>query len=401
MPDIEGSAPVRLRLKKREERRIESGHLWVFSNEVDTTQTPLKGITPGASAFVESASGKFLGHAYVNPASLICARITSRNKAQPFTPDVIADRLHSALALRTYRYPQPFYRLVHGEGDFLPGLVVDRYGDTLMVQITTAGMERYREAIVDALITITGASAVCLQNNLPVRELEQLPQYVEWVHGTAQSELHITENELDFTVSAELGQKTGWFYDHRDSRQALRQWVGGRRVLDLYSYGGGFAINAAIAGAEQVLAVDASEPAISAAQANAKQNGVSDRLQCRCDDAVEAMRSLFSNDERFDVVVLDPPAFIKRKKDMDAGARHYALNNRLAMKLLNPGGVLLSASCSQAFSLQALQKAVINGVPRGKAGVQFLYNFQQAPDHPVNAAMPESLYLKGLIARVP
>jgi len=400
MAESPGSGIARLRLKKREERRLETGHLWVFSNEIDTAFAPIKGIAPGSPGVIESASGKFLAHAYINPASLICARITSRNKSKPFNATVLRERIAYALALRSSLYAEPYYRLVHSEGDSLPGLVVDRYADTLVVQITTAGMEVYKDDIVDALVNLTDATAVCLQNNTPVRELEALPLYVEWVHGTSPEQLHIRENNLEFNVPIELGQKTGWFYDHRDNRMALRQWVKGMRVLDLYSYIGGFGLNAAVAGAAQVWSVDASESACSAAMSNAARNSLESNYRSEPADAVEKMRELFSATERFDVIVLDPPAFIKRKKDRDAGVRHYALNNRLALKLLKPGGILLSASCSQALSLYDLQQGLRAGVPKGSQGLQILQSFQQAPDHPVNVAIPESLYLKGVIARL-
>ena len=400
MPDSTGSSPVRLRLKKREERRLEAGHLWIFSNEVDTGVTPLKGVEPGSAAIIESASGKFLAHAYVNPASLICARIISRNKSLPLTPDLLRERLNAALALRTHLYSEPYYRLVHSEGDLLPGLTVDRYNDVLVVQITTAGMEAYKQGIIELLIELTGVTGVFMQNDTAVRDLEGLEKSTEWVHGDAVTELQIRENGLEFVVPTEFSQKTGWFYDHRDSRQSLRTWVSGKRVLDMYSYIGGFGLNAAIAGASDVLSIDASESATKAATDNAVLNKLQSHYRCEAADAVESMRSLFSDGERFDVVVLDPPAFIKRKKDRDAGVRHYALNNRLAMKLLNPGGVLLSASCSQAFSLKELQQSVRMGCPKTMQGVQVLSTFQQAPDHPVNSAVPESLYLKGLFARL-
>ncbi len=400
MTESSGSGIARLRLKKREERRIEAGHLWVFSNEVDTSFSPIKGISPGSPGVIESSSGKFLAHVYINPASLISARVTSRNKSKPFNATMLRERLATALQLRNALYSEPFYRLVHSEGDFLPGLVVDRYNDSLVVQITTAGMEVFKDDIVDALVNLTNAKSVCLQNNTPVRELEALPGYVEWVHGSAPNELHIRENQLEFVVPTELTQKTGWFYDHRDSRLALRAWVKDKSVLDLYSYIGGFGLNAAAAGAANVLSVDASESACVAATANADVNKLQSNYRSESADAVEKMRELFSAGERFDVIVLDPPAFIKRKKDRDAGVRHYALNNRLALKLLNPGGVLLSASCSQAYSLHDLQQALRTGVPKGCTGLQILQTFQQAPDHPVNVAMPESLYLKGVISRL-
>ncbi len=400
MPDNTGSGPIRLRLKKREERRLEAGHLWVFSNEVDVGLTPLKGIAPGSPVILESATGKFLAHAYVNPASLICARVTSRNKAAPFDSTQLAQRLRDALSLRESLYSEPFYRLVHSEGDFLPGLTVDRYGDVLVVQITTAGMEKFKQEILATLVEITEAKSVCLQNESPMRELEGLEQHTDWVHGAEVTQLRIRENDLEFVVPTEFSQKTGWFFDHRESRKLLRNFVEGKRVLDLYSYIGGFGLNAANAGASDVWSIDASESAAAAARENAVLNGLNKNYRCDAADAVETMRSMFTDGERFDVVVLDPPAFIKRKKDKDAGVRHYALNNKLALKLLNPGGILLSASCSQAFSLHELQQSVRAALPKGLQGVQVLNTFQQAPDHPVNIAVPESLYLKGLIARL-
>ena len=241
---------------------------------------------------------------------------------------------------------------------------------------------------------------MCLRNDSPIRDLEGLPSYREWVVGDAPDALHIKENGLSFEVPTELGQKTGWFYDHRDSRRHLREWVKGKRVLDLYSYAGAFGLNAALAGASDVLAIDASESAVAAANANAELNGLSNTFNAEQADVVEKLRQLFTESAQFDAIVLDPPAFIKRKKDRDAGLRHYALNNRLAMKLLRPGGILLSASCSQALDMQALQQSVRQGLPKGCQGLQVLQTFQQAPDHPVNVSMPESLYLKGIIARL-
>ena len=201
-------------------------------------------------------------------------------------------------------------------------------------------------------------------------------------------------------MPAELGQKTGWFYDHRDSRMALRKWVKGKRVLDLYTYLGAFGLNAAKAGAESVTAIDSSEVAVTAANENAAANGLSDVFTARQDDAVEAMRALFTAGEVFDVVVLDPPAFIKKRKDKDAGMRHYALNNRLAMRLLKPGGLLLSASCSQALDMQALKKIIQESKPKQSPGLQILEHHHQAADHPAHLAMPESLYLKGVLVKM-
>lgn len=389
-----------LRLKKREERRVQSGHAWIFSNEIDTEQTPLKGLDPGSAVTIETANGKFLAHAYVNPHSLIAARVTSRRANEPFNATVLRARLQIACELREYRYDKPYYRLAHSEGDFLPGLTVDRYGSVLVVQITTAGMELFRDDIIDALQALTGVSSIYLRNDAPVRELEHLPSYREWALGTPVEVLHIEENQLQYQVPAELGQKTGWFYDHRSSRAALAPWVKDKRVLDVYTYVGGFGLNAAAAGAKQVLAIDSSDMAVTAANANAALNKLSANFSASCDDAVEAMRTLFSEGERFDVVVLDPPAFIKRRKDREAGLRHYALNNRLAMRLLTPGGIIVSASCSQALSHDDLLQQMRQNIPKDSLGLQILAPLQQAADHPVNVSMPETLYLSGAIGRV-
>ncbi len=389
-----------LRLKKREERRIQSGHGWVFSNEIDTQVTPLKGLEAGSAVTLETANGKFVAHGYVNPHSLICARVTSRRANEPFNATVIRARLQHALDLRERRYAEPYYRWVHSEGDFLPGLTVDRYGQVLVVQITTAGMECFKDAVVDALQSLTQASAIYLRNDNGIRELEQLPLYREWAVGEAVDVLRIQENNLHFEVPAELGQKTGWFYDHRDSRAELAHWVRDKRVLDVYSYLGAFGLNAVAAGASAVMAIDASKSAVQAASANAVLNQFQDRFSAQCADAVEAMRTLFEEGERFDVVVLDPPAFIKRRKDREQGLRHYALNNRLAMRLLNPGGIIVSASCSQALSHDDLLQQMRLGTPRGSTGLQVLATLRQGADHPVHVAMPETLYLSGAVARV-
>ena len=384
-----------------------AGHLWVFSNEIDTAATPLKGLEPGAPVRIESASGRFVANGYANPLSLIAARVTSRRPDVSLDRALLETRLADALALRERRWDAPYWRWVHGEGDFLPGLVVDRYGDALVVQITTAGMERYRDDVVDALVGLSGARSVLLADDAPVRELEGLPLRREQVVGDAPEPLSVHENGLEFAVPAGVSQKTGWFYDHRESRLALRRWAGkggaaadGARVLDLYTYLGAFGLNAAAAGAREVVAIDASAAAVAAANENARTNGLDGVFTAREDDAVEAMRALVDAGERFDVVVLDPPAFVKRKKDLEAGLRHYALNAKLALRLLSPGGILLSASCSQAVDEAALARVVRQALPKEATGLQLLETLRQGPDHPVHAAVPETLYLKGSIARL-
>jgi 23S rRNA (cytosine1962-C5)-methyltransferase len=388
-----------LRLKRREERRVLAGHGWIFSNEIDTDATPLKGLEPGSDAVIEGSDGRFVAHAYVNPASLISARVTGRRRNRPFDDEALRARLNKALALRERRYSGPWYRWVYSEADGLPGLVIDRYDDIAVVQVSTAGMEQRLDAVIAAIKDTTDIRSVLLRNDAAVRELEGLSSYRRW-EGESRDVLSVVENELRFEVPSELSQKTGWFYDHRETRRTLRDWVKGRRVLDLYSYAGAFAINAAAAGATEVLAIDSSASATAAIEANAALNEVSDRVSVRTGDVVTCLRELQEVSELFDVVVLDPPAFVKRRRDRDAGMKEYGRVNRLAMKLLSPDGLLVSASCSQSVDEDAVVGVLRRNLPRERDLLQVLGSVTQAPDHPVHPAMPETRYLSGVIARI-
>ena len=389
-----------LRLKKREDRRVRAGHLWVFSNEIDTEITPLKGLPAGGPIELQGANGKFLAHGYANSQSLISVRITGRKASQPFDADQLRQRLAAALELRQRLFNTPHYRWVHGEGDNLPGLVVDRFDNTLVVQITTAGMECWRDVLVSQLIELSGATTVVCNHDLTARELEGLDKTSAALVGDVPDELHVVENGVGFNVPAAVHQKTGWFYDHRATRQAVAAKSKGAKVLDLYCYLGGFGLQAASSGAKQVVCVDSSKPALDGLQQNAKNLSLSDVVTTVQNDAVTAMRELIDAGERFDVVVLDPPAFIKRKKDREAGGRHYHLNHKLALRLLNPGGQLYSASCSQSFSEQDGISAARQNVPRDFSTLQVLGSLRQDADHPVHAAMPETLYLTGFCAKM-
>ena len=236
-----------LRLLKDQERRLLAGHCWIYSNEVNTQATPLKAFEPGQAVQVIGHSGRWLGHAYVNPHSLICARLVSRNVAHPLSPSLWVRRIHAALELRERLYAEPFYRLVFGESDGLPGLVVDRYGDLLAVQITTAGMERARGEVLAALEQVLRPKVIVLRNDTSSRELEGLPQGVETILGTAPETLELIEHGTSFLVSPLTGQKTGWFYDQAENRGRLARFGGPRRVLDVCSYIGAWGVQAAVA----------------------------------------------------------------------------------------------------------------------------------------------------------
>ncbi len=398
MSEESNDTPV-LRLKRREERRILAGHGWIFSNEIDTAATPLKGLDVGGDVVVQSSDGRFLAHAYANPGSLISARVTGRRRNKPFDEDALRARLESARLLRDRRYGKPWYRWVYGEADGLPGLVIDRYDDVAVVQISTAGMEQRLDQILTAVRDIASIATVLLRNDAPVRELEGLDAYRRW-DGESRERLTVIENDLEFAVQADNSQKTGWFYDHRETRRALHDWVQGCRVLDLYSYAGAFAINAAVAGAREVIAIDSSAAATDATAHNAEANGCGDRVSVQTADVVEALRELHEAGERFDVIVLDPPAFVKRKKDRDAGMKEYGRVNKLAMKVLGDDGILMSASCSQSVDESAVLGVLRRNLPREKERLQVLASVTQGPDHPVHPAMPETRYLSGVVARI-
>ena len=390
-----------LKLKRNEDRRIRQGHLWIFSNEVDTTNTPLKAFEPGDVVAIEDARGKLLGTGYVNPHSLIAARLVSRDRNHPFDASLIVHRLKVALSMRERLFPAPYYRLVFGEGDGLPGLVVDRFDDVLVVQITTAGMERQRQAIVDALVKVVAPAAIVLRNDSPIRDLEGLARYVEMASGEMPERLTVVEHGSRFEAPLAGGQKTGWFYDQSDNRRDLGRWVRGARVLDVFSYVGGWGVQAVAQGAESALCIDESPLAIEHVTRNARINGVDDQVGTLRGEAFAALKSLKADEQRFDVVVVDPPAFIKRKKDFRKGLDAYQRINGLAMRLLSRDGILISCSCSHHLGRDDLVQALNRAVRHiGGRRLQILWQGGQAVDHPVHPAIPETSYLKAVVCRV-
>ncbi|MEE2730080.1 MAG: class I SAM-dependent rRNA methyltransferase [Pseudomonadota bacterium] len=390
----------RIRLKAKEERRIKSGHLWIFSNEVDTGHGPLQGLELGAEVIFEEASGKPLGRGYVNPHSLICGRLLTRDWKRKLDQRFLEARLQQALALRERVYPEPYYRLVYGDSDGLSGLVIDRFGDHLVVQVNTAGMERLLPMLLPALDAVLQPKGVLLRNDSPLREQEGLTLDVSVASGDWPAALSLQENGVPFQALGETGQKTGWFYDHRENRRELMRWVKGKRVLDVFSYIGGWGLQALAAGAESLTAVDASEQALDQLQANAEQQGVADRVTSYEGNAFDVLQALLEQGEKFDVVVLDPPAFIKRKKDYKNGLSAYSKLNNLGLRLLEKDGLLVSASCSMHLPEQALLDTVRAGARHVDRHAQLVYRGSQGPDHPVHPAIPETHYLKALFFRV-
>jgi 23S rRNA (cytosine1962-C5)-methyltransferase len=391
------SLPV-LRLKRHEDRRIAAGHLWVFSNEIDTTATPLTGFEAGDVVEVRSDRDKFLGYAYVNPHSLIAARLLGRDRAFRPGPSLVVHRLRVALSLRDRFFGEPYYRLVHGESDGLPGLVVDRYGDLVVVQIGTAGMEQQKGAIVDCLLKVVKPKTIVFKNDSGARDVEGLASYVEAAVGTLPEQVTVVERGLTFHAPLAAGQKTGWFYDQSANRHQFLPLVkGASRVLDVFSYVGAWGIAAARDGA-QVTCVDSSATALDAVVANGRENGVG--IEVIKDDAFDALESLHAAGEKFDCVIIDPPAFIKRRKDAPKGEAAYKRLNQIAMQLLTRDGLLVTCSCSYHLEADKLLDAVQKAGRHIGRFVQIVATGGQSPDHPVHPAIPETRYLKAYLARV-
>ena len=397
MSDVESVAqlPV-LRLKRNEDRRLNAGHLWVFSNEVDTQQTALNKFTPGDLARVLAHNDKALGLAYVNPQSLICARLLSSwsipNAAW------LAGRMRLALSLRERLYAKPYYRLIYGESDGLPGLIVDRYGPTLVVQIGTAGMERLKDQIQKALIEVVRCEALLFKNDSGARELEGLPSYVETGYGKVGDLARVEENGIEYQVPLASGQKTGWFFDQAANRRDLSHFMAkGARVLDVFSYVGAWGVRALHAGAREVQCVDSSQAALELATRNAGAHG--NKLKVVKGDAFDVLEEFAAKGERFDVVVIDPPAFAKRKKDVPKALAAYKRLNQLAMQLI-ADGILVSCSCSFHVSAEELQDAIAKAARSAQKHLQILQLGGQAADHPVHPAIPETRYLKAYFCRV-
>jgi len=394
------AAPARvLRLKRGEERRLAAGHLWAFSNEIDTERTPLGDFAPGAIAELRTYRDAFIGYASVNPHALICARILSRTASQPVDAALIERRLAAALALRERLGSARYCRWVFGESDLLPGLVLDRYGDLVVGQIATAGMEALKDAIEAGVRTVVSPRALFWKNDSAARDLEHLPQVAEVAFGDIPAETEVVESGISYSAPLAGGQKTGWFYDQSANRTRLARYVSpGARVLDVCSYAGAWAVSALRYGAASAHCVDSSQNALDFAQANARRNGAS--VTVTRADAFDALKALAEQGERYDIVILDPPAFIKRKKDLPQGQAAYRKLNQLALAVMAEEGVLISCSCSYHLAADDLLTAIQSAARHTGRFVQILEAGGQSPDHPVHPAIPETRYLKAFFCRV-
>jgi len=393
------AATAELRLRRGEDRRLHSGHLWVFSNEIDVAVTPLTAFTAGQHARLVNDRGQFVAHVYVNPHALICARVLSHVEGEPIDRDLLRRRLRQALAWRERIAPGPYYRLVYGESDGLPGLVLDRYDDVYVGQIATAGMEALRTELEAVIAAELSPRALVWRNHGSARDLEHLPKEVVCALGTLPEVLSVVEGGLHYRVPFADAQKTGWFYDQTANRAQWRALIrSGMRVLDVCSYAGGWAVSALAAGAADALCVDASAAALVVAQANGAANGHA--LRTLQGDAFDTLEALRAAGERFDAIVLDPPAFIKRRKDAPRGQAAYRKLNQLAMRLLKDDALLVSCSCSWHLAEAELVGAVQSAARHTSRMAQIVAVGGQSMDHPLHPAIPETRYLKALFCRV-
>jgi len=388
-----------LQLKKGADKRLKQGHVWVYSNEVDIEKTPLKSISAGAQVQLQSSTGKPLGTAMVSPNALICARLISRQPEQWLDGSLFVHRFNIAQSLREQYFDTPSYRLIFGDSDFLPGLVIDRFENVFVVQISSAGMELLKKEIVAALEKVFRPASILFKNTGKMRQAEGLESYTEHALGDSE-EAEFSENGVRFVAPIKAGQKTGWFYDHRMNRARLAPWVAGKKVLDLFSYVGGWGIQAAVFGAESVTCVDSSSLALDYVEKNARLNDVGDRVSLIEGDVFDVCKQLKLEGQQYDVIIADPPAFIPRRKDLKAGTEAYQRLNQIAMRLLNKDGLLVSASCSMHLDRDALMGIIRKTARAVDRQVQVVDQGGQGPDHPVLPAVPETDYLKAMFVRV-
>ena len=380
-----------IRLKPKEGRRARAGAPWIFSNEI-AMDAAAKSLPPGSLVNVIGDDGRNFGTGYFNPKSLIAVRLLDPASDARIDTDFFERHLQRAAAIRDALYERPFYRLVHAEGDGLPGLTVDRFADTAVAQITTAGMEALTEPMIAALEKTIAPANVILRNDAPSRALEGLSEYVSV--GEARR-IALEENGVRYFADLAGGQKTGWYYDQRDNRAFMAKLARGQSVLDAYCYTGGFGIAAAKAGAREVVCLDSSAAALTLAEDAGAANGVSCKFVKT--DVFEELERLAANRETFDIVIADPPPFVRARKDLEPGAKAYRKLARLAASVVAPRGFLLLASCSHNISPERFAQECAAGIARADRRCALIRQAGAASDHPVHPLLPETAYLKTLV----
>ncbi|NOY79045.1 MAG: class I SAM-dependent rRNA methyltransferase [Calditrichaeota bacterium] len=388
------SSFARVILKRGAEKRILAGHVWIFESLLLKTKGPLK---DGDIVEVESYRGDFLGRGYFNHHSNIVVRLLTR-KREPIDFEFFKNRIHRAFQRRhPLLQATNAYRVIFSEADFLPGLIIDRYGDIFVLQILTLGIERFRNEIVDVLVQLFQPAGIFERSDARQRTFEGLPLLKQDVWGSVPERVEFLENGLTFFADVREGQKTGFFLDQRDNRLLVRQISARARVLDCFSYSGGFSVSAAKGGAREVIAVDISETAIEQARENARRNHVADKITFRPENVFDLLKHFDKEGEKFDVIILDPPAFVRSKKAIEGALRGYKEINLRAMRLLNPNGYLLTSSCSHNLSENQFHHVLFQAAADVHRSFQVLQKIMQPLDHPILLTIPETYYLKSVL----
>ncbi|MDU4960953.1 MAG: class I SAM-dependent rRNA methyltransferase [Sporomusaceae bacterium] len=388
---------ARIIIRKGAQHRVENGHPWVYQTEIGAIEGEF---SPGDIVDVYNHRQRFIGRGYINPRSQIIVRLLTREQ-EPINRDFFRSRIKQAWDFRRRFLAEPEYcRLIFGEADFLPGLIVDKFGDYLVMQSLALGIDRYSADIVSILDELFAPAGIYERNDVPVRRLEGLEQRKGFIKGNFDTLIQVRENGLPFYADIENGQKTGFFYDQRENRAAIRGLVDGAEVLDCFCHTGSFSVHAAVYGAKQVTAIDISEEAIALARKNAALNSVADRCEFVTANAFDALRAMSDEAKRYDVVILDPPAFAKSRSALEGAVRGYKEINLRGLKLVKPGGFLITCSCSYHMDRELFSAVIVDAARDARRAIRQLDYRYQAKDHPILPAAPETNYLKFMVLQV-
>ncbi|MGB4829957.1 MAG: class I SAM-dependent rRNA methyltransferase [Chitinophagales bacterium] len=383
-------------LQKGKGRRVENGHPWVYGNEIDKIEG-----NPQTGDIVEvyNFRNEFIGKGYINQLSQITVRLLTRDKSENIDKSFFRERL---LTCKTYRTTLNYienYRLVFGEADFLPALVIDKFNDVYVIQTLSAGMDRWKKIITEILMEDSGASGVYERNDVPVRKLEGLEEIKGFLSPVTATQFVINEKGVNFFLDIENGQKTGFFLDQKENRMAIQQIVKDKTVLDCFTYTGSFALFAAYYGAKHVTALDISADAIALANKNIGLNDFTN-ITTICENAFDVLPVWAKEGKQFDVVILDPPAFTKNRKGIENAVKGYKEINLRGMKLVKPGGFLVTYSCSHFMDVNLFYDTIASAATDAKRTVREVQFLTQSKDHPIVWGVEETNYLKGLVLQI-
>lgn len=392
-----GETAAKIYLRRGGQHRVEDGHPWIYQSELDTIDGDFQ---PGDIVDVYNFRRRFLGRGYINPRSQIIIRILSREQ-EDINREFFKRRIETAWEYRKRFISEPDYcRLVYGEADFLPALIVDKFGPYMVVQTLALGMDIHKETIVSVLDELFQPEGIFERNDVPVRRLEGLELQKGYLKGNFPTAIKVLENGIPFYADVENGQKTGFFYDQRENRVFLKPIMPGAEVLDCFCHTGSFAVHAALYGAKQITSIDISEEAIQLAIKNAELNGVNHICHFQTANAFDALRSMSDEHRQFDVVILDPPAFTKSRGGLEGAARGYKEINLRGLKMVRPGGYLVTCSCSFHMDRELFKAIVVDAARDIRRTIREVEYRTQAKDHPILPAAPETEYLKFLVVQV-